>query len=304
MMNFFQISDLKEPSKSKNKLIEEILIFFSISLFLSLIIASFTLISPFKSNEIISLAYSYNKTLDFNKDTLLFSLLFSFIDILILYALLIFIKPSGNSIIINKNFKNVIYLFILSLFGNLAFIVLSMIFSSKHDMGFCVFFSSFLVNIYISLLYKLYLENMSYSNHLFWEIFRFVIVGLVAACFDFLVCYLFQFVIFKGNNNGYVTIVSTIFGFTIGVVINYLLSTYMVYKKNGNKNVKSLKGIIIFLVLAVIGLLLGMLLQFILYDVLFIKKGVMFFTYPVDFVIRTLIVMIYNYISRKLILYK
>ena len=171
-------------------------------------------------------------------------------------------------------------------------------------MGFCVFFSSFLVNIYISLLYKLYLENMSYSNHLFWEIFRFVIVGLVAACFDFLVCYLFQFVIFKGNNNGYVTIVSTIFGFTIGVVINYLLSTYMVYKKNGNKNVKSLKGIIIFLVLAVIGLLLGMLLQFILYDVLFIKKGVMFFTYPVDFVIRTLIVMIYNYISRKLILYK
>lgn len=304
-MKFVIVSDDKTPLKSNRKLIDEIFIFLSISLFLSLVFSSITLVSPFKSEEMISLTYSYNKEIKFSKNTLLFSILFSFVDIIVFYLSAILIRPSKNNIIINKKFKNVIFLSILSLFGNLAYIVISMLFSSLNkDIGLCIFISSFFTNMYLALLYKLYLENMSYSNHLFYEIMRFIIVGLVAAVFDFLVCYLFQFVVFKGNDKAYVTIISTICGFIIGVVINYLLSTYMVYKKSDNKKAKDLKGIIIFVVLAVIGLLLGILIQYLLYDLLFIKKNVGFFNYPVVFIIRTLIVMVYNYISRKLILYK
>ena len=208
-------------------------------------------------------------------------------------------------IIINSNYKNVFILSVLSIFGNLAFIMIAVFLKSLNlHISLAVFTSSLLTNTYCYLIYKMYLENYCYSNKLFYEVFRFLIVGLIAAVFDFLLCYIFQFIIFKGNENVYVTVISTIMGFLIGVVINYLLSTYMVYKKTDNKKAKNVKGMIIFLLLAVIGLLLGIGIQALFYDLLFVKKGVSFFSYPITFIFRTFVVMVYNYISRKLILYK
>ena len=148
------------------------------------------------------------------------------------------------------------------------------------------------------------MEERTFSNHLFWEIFRFAIVGLVAAVFDFLLCFIFQFLIFKGSNSWYVSGISTAMGFALGVVINYILSTYMVYKNAKTNTSKTAKGIILFLVLAIIGLLLGIGIQYFLYDLLNLKKGVALFSYPICFVVRTLIVMVYNYISRKIFIYK
>ena len=142
------------------------------------------------------------------------------------------------------------------------------------------------------------------SNALFWEIFRFAIVGLVAAVFDFATCFIFQFLIFGGSTALYVTGIATVMGFIIGVTINYLMSTYMVYKAAKSNFSKSAKGIITFLVLSILGLLIGVGIQYVLYDFLFIHIGVSFLTYPVDFVIRTLVVMVYNYITRKLFIYR
>ena len=305
MKKFFLISNEKDPIERNNTLILEIFNIIFVITLSSLIISSFTATGIFQSDESISIIYSKGKELLIDKRTLLFSILFSFIDILLFYSFLFFYNPSSVKIIINNNYKNVFILSVLSIFGNLAFIMIAVFLKSLNlHISLAVFTSSLLTNTYCYLIYKMYLENYCYSNKLFYEVFRFLIVGLIAAVFDFLLCYIFQFIIFKGNENVYVTVISTIMGFLIGVVINYLLSTYMVYKKTDNKKAKNVKGMIIFLLLAVIGLLLGIGIQALFYDLLFVKKGVSFFSYPITFIFRTFVVMVYNYISRKLILYK
>lgn len=305
MKKFFLISNEKDPIERNNTLTLEIFNIIFVITLSSLIISSFTATGIFQSDESISIIYSKGKELLIDKRTLLFSLLFSFIDILLFYSFLFFYNPSSVKIIINSNYKNVFILSVLSIFGNLAFIMIAVFLKSLNlHISLAVFTSSLLTNTYCYLIYKMYLENYCYSNKLFYEVFRFLIVGLIAAVFDFLLCYIFQFIIFKGNENVYVTVISTIMGFLIGVVINYLLSTYMVYKKTDNKKAKNVKGMIIFLLLAVIGLLLGIGIQALFYDLLFVKKGVSFFSYPITFIFRTFVVMVYNYISRKLILYK
>lgn len=305
MKKFFLISNEKDPIERNNTLTLEIFNIIFVITLSSLIISSFTATGIFQSDESISIIYSKGKELLIDKRTLLFSILFSFIDILLFYSFLFFYNPSSVKIIINSNYKNVFILSVLSFFGNLAFIMIAVFLKSLNlHISLAVFTSSLLTNTYCYLIYKMYLENYCYSNKLFYEVFRFLIVGLIAAVFDFLLCYIFQFIIFKGNENVYVTVISTIMGFLIGVVINYLLSTYMVYKKTDNKKAKNVKGMIIFLLLAVIGLLLGIGIQALFYDLLFVKKGVSFFSYPITFIFRTFVVMVYNYISRKLILYK
>ena len=305
MKKFFFISNEKDPIERNNTLTLEIFNVIFVITLSSLIISSFTATGIFQSDESISIIYSKGKELLIDKRTLFFSLLFSFIDILLFYSFLFFYNPSSVKIIINSNYKNVFILSVLSFFGNLAFIMIAVFLKSLNlHISLAVFTSSLLTNTYCYLIYKMYLENYCYSNKLFYEVFRFLIVGLIAAVFDFLLCYIFQFIIFKGNENVYVTVISTIMGFLIGVVINYLLSTYMVYKKTDNKKAKNVKGMIIFLLLAVIGLLLGIGIQALFYDLLFVKKGVSFFSYPITFIFRTFVVMVYNYISRKLILYK
>lgn len=305
MKKFFLISNEKDPIERNNTLTLEIFNIIFVITLSSLIISSFTATGIFQSDESISIIYSKGKELLIDKRTLLFSILFSFIDILLFYSFLFFYNPSSVKIIINSNYKNVFILSVLSFFGNLAFIMIAVFLKSLNlHISLAVFTSSLLTNTYCYLIYKMYLENYCYSNKLFYEVFRFLIVGLIAAVFDFLLCYIFQFIIFKGNVNVYVTVISTIMGFLIGVVINYLLSTYMVYKKTDNKKAKNVKGMIIFLLLAVIGLLLGIGIQALFYDLLFVKKGVSFFSYPITFIFRTFVVMVYNYISRKLILYK
>ena len=305
MKKFFFISNEKDPIERNNTLTLEIFNVIFVITLSSLIISSFTATGIFQIDESISIIYSKGKELLIDKRTLLFSLLFSFIDILLFYSFLFFYNPSSVKIIINNNYKNVFILSVLSIFGNLAFIMIAVFLKSLNlHISLAVFTSSLLTNTYCYLIYKMYLENYCYSNKLFYEVFRFLIVGLIAAVFDFLLCYIFQFIIFKGNENVYVTVISTIMGFLIGVVINYLLSTYMVYKKTDNKKAKNVKGMIIFLLLAVIGLLLGIGIQALFYDLLFVKKGVSFFSYPITFIFRTFVVMVYNYISRKLILYK
>ena len=305
MKKFFLISNEKDPIERNNTLTLEIFNIIFVITLSSLIISSFTATGIFQSDESISIIYSKGKELLIDKRTLLFSILFSFIDILLFYSFLFFYNPSSVKIIINSNYKNVFILSVLSFFGNLAFIMIAVFLKSLNlHISLAVFTSSLLTNTYCYLIYKMYLENYCYSNKLFYEVFRFLIVGLIAAVFDFLLCYIFQFIIFKGNENVYVTVISTIMGFLIGVVINYLLSTYMVYKKTDNKKAKNVKGMIIFLLLAVIGLLLGIGIQALFYDLLFVKKGVSFFSYPITVIFRTFVVMVYNYISRKLILYK
>ena len=259
----------------------------------------------FKNNDLFSFIYSENMTLNLSKTLLIDSVIFSFIFFILFYFITWLVKPSGLTPISIKKYNNYIYLFILSLFGVLAAAVISsLLYVAGLSTSFSLAMSLFITGIYYYLIYKLYVEEKNNSNLIYWEIFRFAIVGLVAAVFDFALSYIIQFVIFKGNQNILVTILSTAGGFIIGVVINYLMSTFMVYKAAKSNFSKSLKGILFFVGLAIVGLFIGIGLQTFLYNYLFLTVGVKFFSYPIDFIIRTLIVMIYNYISRKLLIYK
>ncbi len=293
--------------KSKHPLVMELSMSFAIALLiggLSVLLYHLGIIKV--DNTVIKeITYSEGKTISYVPSFLYLSLLLSFIVTLLVFGSLILIRPSGLKPDYGKKGKNAIFFSILSLFGILAYLVISIFLANwKISYSMSLFIASVLVCIYDTFIYKLYLEKRTYSNHLFWEIFRFAIVGLVAAVFDFAFCFLFQFVVFKGQNAWYVTGISTGMGFIVGVVINYLMSTYMVYKNAKSNTSKSIKGMVLFFVLALIGLFIGIGIQYLFYDLLNLKKGITFFSYPVCFVLRTLIVMVYNYISRKLLIYR
>ena len=141
------------------------------------------------------------------------------------------------------------------------------------------------------------------------EIARFVIVGGIATVIDMLVMgvvlYLFDPSLYPHFYNVWIgkvgepkviaTVIGTGLGFCISLVVNYLLSVLFVYEEKGNS--KSLKGIILFVVLSVGGLLLNMLGMWLGYDVCGINEWV-------TKIIMTLVVLVYNYVSRKMFIFK
>jgi putative flippase GtrA len=255
--------------------------------------------------SLVYLTYSQDKYIQFDANFGLWSLILGALVSILYYVLFFFIRPSGIKPDFGPRYKWLIAYIILALFGYLAYLVIAILLSGwSISLATSSGVATLLVGIYDYLIYKSYMEGRTMSNALFWEIFRFAIVGLVAAIFDFATCFIFQFIIFNGSTAFYVTGIATGMGFVIGVTINYLMSTYMVYKAAKSNFSKSAKGIITFLVLSILGLLIGVGIQYVLYDFLFINIGVSFLTYPVDFVIRTLVVMVYNYITRKLFIYR
>lgn len=161
-----------------------------------------------------------------------------------------------------------------------------------------------------------------------WELIRFAITGVICALFDYLVC---QLVIMGFNlakaDAILTTIISTGAGFIIGVILNYILSTYWVYQNvDKDQNTKSPLFITKFVILSIGGLLVSvgvMLLCNLVcessmninivdvslmelmsdYGINFLAQGI-FWAYFVSFCLKTLAGLIFNYITRKLILYK
>ena len=122
---------------------------------------------------------------------------------------------------------------------------------------------------------------------LFIQMFKFAIVGLVATIIDFLLLFLFK-ELFNIN-----TIIANTLSFSISVIFNYLASIKWVFIVNKEKSETA--NVIVFIVFSVIGLLINDLLMYICIDKLRIY-------YMISKVIATLIVMIFNFITRKLFL--
>lgn len=143
------------------------------------------------------------------------------------------------------------------------------------------------------------------------EILRFVIVGVICTLIDFAVSSLVQYVIYKSDETFQLLnitftkniLVAAISGFTLSVIANYLLSIFLVFKDvEQPKKSQSAKGFILFVVLSTIGFLIN-------YGIkelgnLIIPFDGHFFWFMVVFGVATLVVLIYNYITRKLILFK
>lgn len=126
------------------------------------------------------------------------------------------------------------------------------------------------------------------NNKLLTQIIKFIIVGGIATIIDYIIFFVLHELLKLP------TLPSNITSFTISVIYNYIASVKWVFdvKKDDPK-----KQFIIFLVLSIIGLLINTAIVYITIDILkwysLICK-----------VIATGIVMVFNFITRKLFLEK
>ena len=161
------------------------------------------------------------------------------------------------------------------------------------------------------------------------ELVRFLICGVAAALTDYLFCQLMVLLIHNHMSEIWVTILSTAVGFVFGVVVNYLISTFWVYQ-NVDKNVKTKSKLFItlFVVLSLCAMLLSigamLLCNLVVVSAwgqensivdlsvmeLIKENGIgflgtfIFWAYFISFCIKTLVGLVFNYFTRKYILYK
>lgn len=121
---------------------------------------------------------------------------------------------------------------------------------------------------------------------LFEQIIKFGLVGFLCFFIDYgIMVFLTEIV-----NINY--LISSGISFTVSVIVNYVLSlTFVFDTKRGNK----IKEFVIFVVLSVIGLGINQILMWCCVDVL----GIFYMIAKIG---ATAVVMVYNFITRKLIL--
>ena len=154
------------------------------------------------------------------------------------------------------------------------------------------------------------------KKELFWEIFRFLLVGGTATVVDYAVFYLFRQWLLPASLGGAAwnvvsLIIATALGFCAGLVVNWILSVKFVFRAVTNKEeAHSKKGFAIFSVIGLIGLgitELGMLLLVHIFPTITLF-GVTKFLLPWDEwlakVIMTCIVLVFNYVGRKIFVFK
>ena len=161
------------------------------------------------------------------------------------------------------------------------------------------------------------------------ELIRFLICGVAAALTDYLFCQLMVLLLHNHLSEIWVTIISTAVGFIFGVVVNYLISTFWVYQNvDKNVNTKSKTFITLFVVLSLAAMLLSigamLLCNLVVISAwgsansivnlsvmeLIKENGIKFLTtfifwaYFFSFCIKTIVGLVFNYFTRKYILYK
>ena len=161
------------------------------------------------------------------------------------------------------------------------------------------------------------------KNENLWELIKFLITGVVCAIADLLTTSLFL-KICEGLPDALQSAIALLAGFIVGVTLNYILSTYWVFKGKQDKTVtKSTRFIGLFVIFSAVayGLSYGTyelcriifnsawsinineatikyILQF-----TFWGDG-LFWLYFLAFFLKTLVGLIWNYFTRKYILYK
>lgn len=155
---------------------------------------------------------------------------------------------------------------------------------------------------------KKLIQNFTNQHPRLAEIIRFLIVGGLATVVDYiamgitLYCFNPQlyphfYNVWVGGQNpsALATIVGTGIGFIIGLLFNYIFSIIFVFQEKGQS--RTAKGFFIFTILAIGGLIIHLVGMYLGYDLLHINEWIVktFFT---------LVVLIYNYITRKIFIFK
>lgn len=128
------------------------------------------------------------------------------------------------------------------------------------------------------------------NKNLFNQIIKFSIVGGLAFIIDYGILFLLSDVF----NINY--LISSIISFSVSVIFNYILSTQWIFLSSKNASKKTFE-FFIFITLSIVGLLVNSFIMWFFVEIINIH-------YLITKVIATLIVMIYNFISRKIFLEK
>ena len=155
------------------------------------------------------------------------------------------------------------------------------------------------------------------KKELFWEIFRFLLVGGTATLVDYFVFWIFDGLLFPLVEAGawwttFSLIVATALGFCVGLIVNWLLSVSFVFKQVKDKGeAASKKSFLLFTIIGVFGLLItevGILILVAIFPEfpLFGVTELMGTTWAkwLAKVIMTCIVLVWNYIGRKIFIFK
>lgn len=128
------------------------------------------------------------------------------------------------------------------------------------------------------------------------EFFRYAIVGGISFLADFGTLTLFEEAVFK-INEGWQLFIATAAGFTVGLIVNYVLSLLFVFKTSENNgNGKSIGAFLIFTLVGVIGLGITELLMHLGVNVLHLH-------YMLTKIVTAGIVLIWNYLGRKILIF-
>ncbi|MBR0440182.1 MAG: GtrA family protein [Bacilli bacterium] len=162
-----------------------------------------------------------------------------------------------------------------------------------------------------------------------WELIRFLICGVAAALTDYIFSQLAVLLIHNALPQIWVTIISTAIGFIFGVIVNYLISTFWVYQ-NVDKDIKTKSKLFItwFVILSLAAMLLSigamLLCNLVITSIWGMKNSIVnisvmelmkengikflttfiFWAYFFSFCIKTIVGLVFNYFTRKYILYK
>ena len=156
------------------------------------------------------------------------------------------------------------------------------------------------------------------KKELFWEIFRFLLVGGTATVFDYFVFWIMDGVLLPKiplSGEVWSTIalwIATAAGFIVGMLSNWLLSITFVFRAVRNKEeATSVKSFWVFVIISVIGLALTLI------GVWLLTKAIPVFELfgRTDFfgttwskwvakMIMTCLVLVWNYIGRKIFVFK
>ncbi len=134
---------------------------------------------------------------------------------------------------------------------------------------------------------KMHINLSNEKKKLFLQIFKFLFVGGLAFIIDYV-----TLIICKEVFNLSV-LVSAGIAFVVSVIFNYILSIKWVFDVDKNKNKQ--KNFLIFIIFSIIGLILTELIMWVGTDVFKIN-------YLVIKIIATAIVMVFNFITRKIFL--
>ena len=128
---------------------------------------------------------------------------------------------------------------------------------------------------------------MKIKKELLNQIFKFIIVGGIATLIDWIIYYILNSVF---NIN---PLISNIFSFSLSLIYNYIASVKWVFNVSKKKNKKRI--FMEFIILSVVGLLISEFLIWLLVDKLSINS-------MISKIISTAIVMVFNFITRKMFL--